>query len=65
MKRAILAAVMSLSALGANAQVSCQQIGNQTYCSNGLSAQTIGNFTYNRTESLVRISAIKATTRMA
>ncbi len=31
---------------GSHAQISCQRIGNQTYCSDGSSANQIGNFTY-------------------
>ena len=47
---AIIGFVLGLSFLGfvasADAQVSCQQIGNQTYCSNGQTFQQIGPNTY-------------------
>jgi hypothetical protein len=39
-------AILAGSAGMATAQVSCQQFGNQTYCSNGQNFQQFGNQTY-------------------
>ena len=46
-RTALLAVAMSTAGLS-QAQTSCQQIGNQTYCSGGnlRGAQTLGNSTY-------------------
>jgi hypothetical protein len=41
-----LMAILAGSASMATAQVSCQQFGNQTYCSNGQNFQQFGNHTY-------------------
>jgi hypothetical protein len=41
-----LMAILAGSAGMATAQVSCQQFGNQTYCSNGQNFQQFGNQTY-------------------
>lgn len=41
-----LAALLALSALPANAQVSCQRMGSFTNCSDGTSYQHLGQFTY-------------------
>ena len=45
--RAIIAAVLLLGLVDAsNAQVNCQKIGEQTYCSNGQVMQRFGNTVY-------------------
>lgn len=35
-----------LAASAAEAQVTCQRIGNQQYCSNGVTSQDVGQFRY-------------------
>jgi hypothetical protein len=43
----VLAVAAGLPVLSqAEAQTICRQIGNSTYCDNGLSSQTIGNTTF-------------------
>jgi hypothetical protein len=44
--RYAIALILAFAASAAQAQVSCQVIGQQTYCSNGQSATSIGNNTY-------------------
>jgi hypothetical protein len=44
-----------------SAQVSCQEIGNQTFCSNGQSFQRIGNQTILGTKSTTKRSEAKGT----
>lgn len=44
--RYILAATLVLFATPTHAQVTCQQIGQQQYCSNGVTSQDVGNFRY-------------------
>ncbi len=47
MRTLALAATLALLATSpTHAQVTCQYIGSQTYCSNGLNSQQIGNMEY-------------------
>ena len=49
MRALILATIAALSIRGARAPMTCQRIGDFTYCDNGTTSQQIGDFTLHPT----------------
>lgn len=46
MRTIMIATALVLIATSTHAQVTCQRIGQQTYCSNGSTSQDVGQFRY-------------------